>query len=234
MADSQHAAFPPTRSTLVQLAADPDSPGWKAGWERFFRGYWAPLYAYLRRTGSDAQDAQDLLQDFFVRGLEGRVLASYDPARGRLRSFLLTCVTNHRRQAQRKERARPDRLPWLNAEGLPPLEASAASPLEAFDREWNLCLVEQALAAVREQLARKRDEVGAALLERWVLAREREDADAVAASLGLTRGALYTRATRLRNALSQETERRLRFLSGDPERLAAERDAVLRMFRERA
>ncbi|MEZ6187868.1 MAG: sigma-70 family RNA polymerase sigma factor [Planctomycetota bacterium] len=228
--DSRRAGFPLTRTTLVQLAADPSAPGWRTAWERFFRGYWPPLYAFLRRTGSDAQDAQDQLQEFFVRGLEGGVLARFDPERGRLRTFLVTCLTNVRRQAQRKERARPDRVAWLADADLPAVEPVAGDPLEAFERDWNRCLVDQSIAAVREQLAD--DALGLALLERWVLAPARPDAEALAAELGLSRGALYTRATRLRHALSQETERRLKFLSADPERLAAERDAVLRLFRE--
>ena len=228
--DSKHAAFPLTRTTLVQLAADPQAPGWREAWERFFRGYWPPLYAWLRRTGTDSQEALDLLQGFFVHGLEGKLLAGYDSQRGRLRSFLLTCLANHRKQAWRSDQARPDRLAWLDADAA--VEPTADDPEQAFGRDWNRCLIDQAVADVRGQLAD--DALGLALLERWVLAPARPDAETVAGELGITRSALYTRATRLRRALTQATERRLRFLNADPQRLAAERDAVLRAFRGQA
>ena len=55
-------------------------------------GYWYPLYAYLRRRGYPADQAQDLTQDFFMRVLEGRYLNRADPEKGRFRSFLLTSL----------------------------------------------------------------------------------------------------------------------------------------------
>src|ERR1051325_963836 len=54
--------------------------------------YWYPLYAYLRRRGYPADQAQDLTQDFFIRVLEGRYLDRADPEKGRFRSFLLTSL----------------------------------------------------------------------------------------------------------------------------------------------
>ena len=107
MDDSRHAPFPPTRASLVGLLGAPGTPAWRATWERFFRDYWRPLYAWLRRTGTGAPDALDLLQDFFAAGLDGAIFSDYDPARGRLRTYLLACLSNHRRKAWRRASARP-------------------------------------------------------------------------------------------------------------------------------
>ena len=41
-------------------------------------GYWYPLYAYIRRRGYPADQAQDLTQEFFIRVLEGRYLDRAD------------------------------------------------------------------------------------------------------------------------------------------------------------
>ena len=54
--------------------------------------YWYPLYAYLRRGGYRADQAQDLTQEFFIRLLEGRYLDRADPEKGRFRAFLLTSL----------------------------------------------------------------------------------------------------------------------------------------------
>lgn len=223
------AAFPPTSASLVARAADPASPGWRQAWERFFRDYWAPLHAYLRRTGSSSQEALDLLQEFFVAGLDGKLLTAWDAGRGRLRTYLLACLTNVRRGAWRRERARPDRLAWLAEVDV--AEPVAAEPEAAFEREWARCLGERAVASVEERLRAEQDAVGLRLLREWVLAPERPDANALAGALGVSRAALYTRATRLRQAVSDEVERRLRWLEARPEALASERDAVLRLVR---
>ncbi|MCO5166380.1 MAG: hypothetical protein M9894_08450 [Planctomycetes bacterium] len=243
--ESRHAGFPRTSASLVAEAANPGSPGWRAAWERFFREYWPPLYAYLRRTGSASQEALDVLQDFFVAGLDGRLLGAWDAGRGRLRTYLLSCLANHRRKAWRRERARPDgeRPGWLEGHGAAEVlaeaalgrgagEPAAADPEASFERDWAQCLWGRAVAALEERLRQEGDEAGQRLLGEWVLAPVRPGADEVAAALGLTRNALYVRATRLRQALADEVERRLRWLEARPEALAQERDAVLRLSRE--
>ena len=40
----------------------------------------------------EREDAEDFTQDFFSRLLEKDFLASYDPAKGKLRTFLRTCI----------------------------------------------------------------------------------------------------------------------------------------------
>jgi hypothetical protein len=42
------------------------------------RHYGYPLYAYLRRRGYQAEEAQDLTQEFFFRILEGKCLDRAD------------------------------------------------------------------------------------------------------------------------------------------------------------
>ena len=60
--------------------------------EELCRAYWYPLYAYVRRHGHTATDAQDLTQDFFARLLERKYLRLADRNRGRFRTFLLTSL----------------------------------------------------------------------------------------------------------------------------------------------
>ena len=56
------------------------------------RVYWYPLYAFIRRQGHDAHEAEDLTQEFFAQLLAKDYLEHVDPAKGRFRSFLLTAV----------------------------------------------------------------------------------------------------------------------------------------------
>src|SRR5262245_29068405 len=75
--------FPTTRWTLVIAAGDPQHKEARSALVSLCDNYWYPLYAYLRRCGYPADQAQDLTQEFFIRVLEGRYLSRADPERGR-------------------------------------------------------------------------------------------------------------------------------------------------------
>ena len=66
--------------------------------------YWFPLYAFVRRAGHSAEDAQDLTQGFFLRLLDKNYLAAADRHRGRFRSFLLGTM-KHFLANERRNRA---------------------------------------------------------------------------------------------------------------------------------
>ena len=84
--------FPSTRWTLVLASTDRDQPEGLAALASLCGTYWYPLYAYVRRRGHDADKAQDLTQEFFLRLLAGSYFDRADPARGHFRSFLLSSL----------------------------------------------------------------------------------------------------------------------------------------------
>jgi len=71
--------FTQTRWSVVLSAAQPSSAQADAALETLCRTYWLPIYAYLRRQGSSAHDAQDLTQGFFARLLKNKSFAGADP-----------------------------------------------------------------------------------------------------------------------------------------------------------
>ena len=84
-----HGSFATTRWSLIMQARDEDLPGSAAALERLCRAYWYPLYAFLRRQGCGAPEAQDAVQDFFNQLLQRGTLLGVMPDRGRFRSFLM-------------------------------------------------------------------------------------------------------------------------------------------------
>ena len=84
--------FATTHWSVVTAAAAADSEEAHAALEALCRAYWYPLYAYVRRTGRNHQDAEDVIQSFFARLVDGSYLRTADPQRGRFRSFLLVCL----------------------------------------------------------------------------------------------------------------------------------------------
>ena len=84
--------FATTHWSLVVAAGKRQEPNGEAALAALCETYWYPLYAYLRRRGYDAPDAQDLTQGFFAKLLEKDYLDDADQQRGRFRSFLITAL----------------------------------------------------------------------------------------------------------------------------------------------
>lgn len=152
-------SFVTTRWTAVISAAGESSPATEEALEWLCRAYWYPLYTYLRRCGSDTADAQDLIQSFFGYLIESRCLGVADPAKGRFRSFLITCLkrfaADRRRKAAAQKRGGGIRLMSLDEEQAVERYAvelgEALSPEEAYDRRWALTLLERAWDCLRQE-----------------------------------------------------------------------------------
>ena len=125
------------------------------------RTYWRPIYAYLRRTGYDTNDAQDLTQSFFQHLLQNETLRRVSRDKGRFRSFLLgalkRCLADE--QMQRHTLKRGGRIQFistddLEAEELHHLRADReATPDEILDARWAGVILERALDKVRAECA---------------------------------------------------------------------------------
>ena len=93
MSDSAQSAegpslFVTTHWSVVLAAKDKSSPDSAAALEALCRTYWYPFYAFVRRQGQPACDAQDLTQEFFARLLAKDYLAAAAREKGRFRTFL--------------------------------------------------------------------------------------------------------------------------------------------------
>ncbi|HUR46922.1 MAG TPA: sigma factor, partial [Candidatus Saccharimonadales bacterium] len=85
-------AFTTTHWSVVLAAAEGDATKASAALEELCRTYWFPLYAYVRRRGTDPDEAQDLTQEFFLRLLKNHSIRHAAAERGRFRTFLLTAL----------------------------------------------------------------------------------------------------------------------------------------------
>lgn len=169
------------------------------------QAYWYPLYAFVRRQGLSAPDAEDLTQEFFARLLAKGWLEAAAQDRGRFRSFLLAALKHflanewHRaRAAKRGGGATPVALDALSAEARylhePP---DAATPERLYDRRWALTLLDQVLTRLREEMAQAgRLEQFEAL--KFSLAGEKCAYAEVARKLGCREGAVKVAVHRLR------------------------------------
>ena len=106
--------FASTQWSVVLLAGGArTAPQVREALARLCSTYWYPLYAFIRRQGHSADDAEDLTQEFFARFLDKDFLSTVDQNRGKFRTFLLACcqhfLANQRdfARAQKRGGGRP-------------------------------------------------------------------------------------------------------------------------------
>lgn len=87
--------FQTTQWSAVLLSAQSQAPGSRAALSDLCKLYWYPLYAFVRRRGCSAEDAQDLTQGFFLSLLDRKALRQVTPLKGKFRSFLLASLQNY-------------------------------------------------------------------------------------------------------------------------------------------
>jgi len=79
--------FEPTSWTMVIGLQTADASRRGAALSRLSEACWAPIYAFVRRTGRSPEDAADLTQAFFLHLLaQQRAFANVDPGLGRFRT----------------------------------------------------------------------------------------------------------------------------------------------------
>ena len=129
---------------MIAAAQSPDPQERVRALDAITASYWRPVYKYVRmRWRVEREDAEDFTQDFFASLLEKEFLDSYDPAKGRLRTFLRTCVDrlfmNQLRDAQRQKRgsaANRVSLEFDEAEHELAAASTTESPEDYFEKEW--------------------------------------------------------------------------------------------------
>lgn len=208
----RHAAFVTTHWSVVLAARRSDTTRAQAALARLCQAYWYPLYAYVRRRGYGAHDAQDLTQEFFARLLEQNWLAQADRERGRFRTFLLSALSHFLANEWDKARAQkrggdvqivPLQLDSAETRyGQEP--ADPLTPEQCLERRWALALLDEVLSGLRqEHLAAGTEQMFDALKPCLVGDRQAQPYAALAAQLGMTEGAVKVAVHRLRQRYRQ-------------------------------
>lgn len=162
MTTALHHSFQTTRWSVVRRAIGKNDDEARQALASLCESYWYPIYAYFRRSGKNTHDAEDLTQGFFARLLTNEMLAAADPAKGRLRTFLLACARNH--LADDRDRAMAQKrganlLVSFDADqaesryALEPVDLEA--PDRLFQRRWALTVLDHSLQLLGEEYAQR-------------------------------------------------------------------------------
>lgn len=173
-----------------------DGPAREVAWMDFRRRY-APIIAgFARNLGVAAQENDDLIQDVLTGFYAAQPKFVYDPARGRFRGYLKTCVVHllAKRAAARK----------LSLDGRPVEQVDPADERieQAWDQSWER---EQLVRAIEE--VRRYYEDNATFNAFYRVAIEGQETSVVARDLGMSVDSVHqakSRCTaRLRSTIKQ-------------------------------
>ena len=197
--------FPTTRWSLVVAAADSHRKDARSALVSLCEHYWYPLYAYLRRRGYPADDAQDLTQEFFIRVLEGRYLDRADPEKGRFRSFILTSLKFFVADEADRDRARKrggGRVVSLEfSSGVERYQRETAhdeTPERIFERRWALSLLDRVIDELRAEFVQRGHPEHFERLKVFLLGQSDAPYAALAREMNTSEGALKVAIHRLR------------------------------------
>ena len=198
--------FATTRWSVVLAARDGDECDAAAAMETLCGTYWRALYAYARRHGLSAHDAEDATQAFFARLLEKEYLLAVQKERGPFRAFLQMAF----KRFLAKERDRVGALrrgggavhlgfDFLEAETACANDSPQRAADEVFESRWAMTALAAAMAALRDEFRALGKEAEFDVLK-VVLSAPKEGSPhaGVATALGISDGAARVAAHRLR------------------------------------
>src|SRR5262249_27330986 len=151
--------FATTHWSVVLMAAQTESEPARNALETLCRGYWYPIYVYVRRKGYGADEAEDLTQEFFAQLIEKQHLRQADRARGRFRTFLLAALDHFLarewRRAHRQKRG--GQFSFVSLDEKTPDEryrlepADNDTPERKFEKQWALTLLQQTMSGLEKE-----------------------------------------------------------------------------------
>lgn len=200
------AVFATTHWSVVLKAGELPGDESARALDSLCRGYWYPLYAYIRRLGHSPHDAQDLTQSYFAYLLEKRLLTKADPESGRFRSFLLGSLKHfmanewRKQHAQKRDASQTISFDATDAEtryAIEPIDES--NPQRIFEQAWAVAVLDQAMSLLEAEYIASRKE---ALFTQLIPCLQGDRLDSTYAEignrLGLSEGAVKVAVHRLR------------------------------------
>jgi RNA polymerase sigma-70 factor (ECF subfamily) len=201
--------FQTTRWSVVLVSAQSQAPGYREALADLCKGYWYPLYAFIRPRGYSPEDTQDLVQGFFLHLIEYKTLSRVDRSKGKFRSFLLASLQNYLsneadrgRCLKRGGKAEFVRIDLEEAEDRYELEpVDELTPEKIFDARWAMALLGEAMNRLkREYMVQGKESTFRALRAFLdpINAKRLPSYEEVAAQLQVSVGSLKTQIHRLR------------------------------------
>ena len=204
--DPSNRRFQTTRWSVVVAAGDADSTAGGLALAELCEAYWAPVYAFIRRTGRSGDDSKDLTQAFFAKLLEKNYVRDARQERGRFRSFLLTSVRNflaneydHGQTLKCGGQAVHVSIDVSHEDRQYQYEpVEHETPEHVYERQWALTVIKTTWARLALRLAGARRQHLLQKLRPFLTGDEPASYGVLAIELGMSEGALRVAVHRMR------------------------------------
>jgi RNA polymerase sigma factor (sigma-70 family) len=229
--DGGQDLFTSTHWSLVLQAGLEGSSAGAAALEQLCRTYWYPLYVYARRHGHGPEDAEDLIQGYFLQLIRNKTFSHVDPSKGRFRAFLLAglkyYVSDWRDKAGAQRRGGKVRTVPIDLKAAELRYSSACSeqfsPDKLYERHWAIALLERVLERLQEQYSQAGKQRLFSALRPFLLESGRgEPYAALGAELGLSEEAVKKSVQRLRQRYGALVRNEISRLVGSPAEIEEE------------
>ncbi|HMD71339.1 MAG TPA: sigma-70 family RNA polymerase sigma factor [Bryobacteraceae bacterium] len=215
-----HDHFPSTRASLIEaVAAGLPSEAL----DQVVALYWKPVYRYIRlKFRQNNEDAKDLTQSFFAAALQRDFFARFDPLKASFRTYVRMAVerfaANQHAAANRQKRGG-----GVEFEPVEEQAATAESPEQIFEREWQRQLFSLALDDLRAHCEGRGKQLQFRIFEAYDLAAsERPSYAVLAARHGITETAVTNHLAWARRTLRALVTERLRGVTSGEQELRKE------------
>jgi RNA polymerase sigma factor (sigma-70 family) len=203
--DQGAAAFQTTHWTVVLAAFQENSSGRAEALAQLCSAYRSPLYVFIRRRGYPPEDADDLVQGFFLHLLNGN-LRELKREGGRFRSYLLRAlkcflVNDWRRQNAQKRGGGAIIVPAdsVDEQRYQSAFIEDSTPETMYEQQWALSLMDRTVARLREEYAAVKKDALFEQLQSFLPGLDRGlRYPEAAASLGMSEAAVRVAVHRLR------------------------------------
>jgi DNA-directed RNA polymerase specialized sigma24 family protein len=176
--NKKNIGFPSTMWTDIAMWKNASKKVRESLLHRFYQRYRLPLLIFLRRIGCSPTETDDVLHDFILSHIKGRIFISADVTKGRFRNLLLTSLkhflASHKRAQNAEKRIPEGGFAFLDeemADGLPlkSLLQDRRTPDEIYERAWLLALLNNVIERLHNEYAEKGQEIHYTLFERRVI-----------------------------------------------------------------
>lgn len=208
-ATSSESHLPATQWTLIARLRHGTEQEAQRALDDLIVQYRYPLYCYLRRRRYSHYDADDILQDFFMKLLRNESFATADATKGRLRCMLQVSLERfvinwESRNRHRRQEFSLDESPGDLSEAEKRYQhehfQSHETPEQIFGRKWTLTLLGAALSRVGEAYKARGKEKLFQVLRPVLMdggSLRGENGPRMAEEAGMTYGALRTALMRM-------------------------------------
>ena len=191
----------PTRRSLLSRLREWDD---NESWRDFFQTYWRLIYEVALKAKLSETEAQEVVQETVISVAKQMPEFRYDPARGRVKGWLLK-ITRRRIADQVRKRMQASGasgghpVETLNAEHIESVPDPAGCDLEAiWDEEWEKHLFNAAVANIKKQVKPEHYQLfDLYVIQKWPVRK-------IARTLGVNAGQVYLAKHRISSLLKKE------------------------------